>query len=71
MLEMDLILIKETVDSSWLQQHKQEQLATFQALSKEEKAAMLTKMTSVGMEDGKKTEKEGKAEVEEGEEAKI
>ncbi len=71
MLEVEPILFKETALSHLKEQHKRELLATFKALSKEEKVVMLMEMTCVGMEDGKKTEEEGKVEEEEGEEAKI
>ncbi len=70
MLEAESISIEETALCCLKEQQKQELLPTFKALSKEEKVAMLTWMTGVGVDDGKKTEEEGKAE-EDGEEAKI
>ncbi len=71
MFKVDPILTKETTLSCLKEEHKQELLATFKVMSKEEKAAILTEMTGVEVEDSKKTEKEGKAEEEEGEETMI
>ncbi len=71
MLEVEPISIKETALKSLNEQHKRELLATFKVLSKQEKAAMLTEMTVFGVEDGKKTEEQGKAEEEDSEEEKI
>ncbi len=70
-LEAEPISIRETALGRLKEQQKREMIATFKSMSSEEKAVMLTEMTAVDVEECKKTEEEGKAEEDDGEEGKI